>query len=312
MLKSIASEQFGNYTCEAENDYLGYCRKKTVEIVLHAFLKPETVTDPRNQTVVAGFDVTFNCTAKGHPMPSIIWIKNNASLTIQSDLRMKVIMITLDDKHIHSQLVITGVQREDGGKYHCLANNRAGKGASAPAFLTIKDLDDQPILIVEDPRNRSTVVGSDVTLDCITIGRPKPKIKWLRNDNSNAVESNSRASIVQVSINNQTIHHQLVITAVRKEDDGKYQCVAQNSAGANTSKEAFINVMDQDLHLEYKSCTEVKQTKLSTFQIIAIAVGVSAIVTVIGAILWYRRHVKAGKRTVLLDKLESPLRMSVV
>lgn len=172
--------------------------------------------------------------------------------------------------------------------------------------------DDQPILIVEDPRNRSTVVGSDVTLDCITIGRPKPKIKRLRNDNSNAVQSNSRARIVQVSINNQTIHNQLVITAVRRADDGKYQCVAQNSAGANTSKEAFINVMDQDLHLEYKSCTEVKQTKLSTFQIIAIAVGVSAIVTVIGAILWYRRHVKAGKRTVLLDKLESPLRMSVV
>lgn len=96
--------------------------------------------DPTNQTVLAGFDVTFGCTAKGHPMPSITWIKNNASLTVQSDLRLKVIVITLGDKHIHSQLVITGVQREDGGKYHCLANNRAGKGASAPAFLTIKDL----------------------------------------------------------------------------------------------------------------------------------------------------------------------------
>lgn len=298
MLRTITSEQFGNYTCEAENDYSGYCRQKTVEIVLQAFLKPETVTDPRNQTVVAGFDVTFNCTAKGHPMPSITWIKNNASLTVQSDLRMKVIVITPDDKHIHSQLVITGVQREDGGKYHCLANNRAGKGASAPAFLTIKDLDDQPIIIVEDPRNRSTVVGSDVTLDCITIGYPRLKIKWLRNDNSNAVESNSRASIVQVSINNQSIHHQLVITAVRKEDDGKYQCVAENSAGANTSKEAFINVRDQDLHLEYKSCAEVKKAKLSTFQMIAIAVGVSALIIVIGAILWYGHHLKAGERIV--------------
>lgn len=192
-LRSIASEQFGNYTCEAENDYSGYCRQKTVEIVLQAFLKPETVTDPRNQTVVAGFDVTFNCTAKGHPMPSITWIKNNASLTAQSDLRIKVIVITLDDKHIHSQLVITGVKMEDGGKYHCLANNRAGKRASAPAFLTIKDL---------------------------------------------------------------------------------------------------------DLHLEYKSCAEVKKAKLSTFQMIAIAVGVSALIIVIGAILWYGHHVKAGERIV--------------
>ncbi|XP_022810507.1 uncharacterized protein LOC111347542 [Stylophora pistillata] len=33
MLRTITSEQFGNYTCEAENDYSGYCRQKTVEIV---------------------------------------------------------------------------------------------------------------------------------------------------------------------------------------------------------------------------------------------------------------------------------------
>ena len=34
MLKKLSLEQFGNYTCEAENGYVGYCRRKTVEISL--------------------------------------------------------------------------------------------------------------------------------------------------------------------------------------------------------------------------------------------------------------------------------------
>ena len=32
MLKGLTLAQFGNYTCEAENDFVGYCRRKTVEI----------------------------------------------------------------------------------------------------------------------------------------------------------------------------------------------------------------------------------------------------------------------------------------
>ena len=32
MLKGLTLAQFGNYTCEAENDFAGYCRRKTVEI----------------------------------------------------------------------------------------------------------------------------------------------------------------------------------------------------------------------------------------------------------------------------------------
>lgn len=34
MLQRVTLEQFGNYTCEAENDYVGYCRQSTVEIKL--------------------------------------------------------------------------------------------------------------------------------------------------------------------------------------------------------------------------------------------------------------------------------------
>ena len=32
VLKGLTLAQFGNYICEAENDYVGHCRRKTVEI----------------------------------------------------------------------------------------------------------------------------------------------------------------------------------------------------------------------------------------------------------------------------------------
>ena len=33
ILKNLTIENFGNYTCEAENDYAGYCTRKSVEIL---------------------------------------------------------------------------------------------------------------------------------------------------------------------------------------------------------------------------------------------------------------------------------------
>ena len=105
-----------------------------------AFQAPETVEDPKNQTVVAGFNLTLNCTAEGSPMPSITWIKNNDSLAVQSNPRIKYIKTVLDYKQIHSQLVIEDAKKKDEGKYHCVANNTAGEKASNPAFLFVKDL----------------------------------------------------------------------------------------------------------------------------------------------------------------------------
>ena len=119
------------------SQHIFYCH---LGLSVSAFLALETVEDPKNQTVVAGFNVTLNCTAKGSPMPSITWIKNNDPLAIQSNPRIKYIQTALDDKQIHSQLVIEDAKKEDKGKYYYVANDTAGEKASNPAFLSTEDL----------------------------------------------------------------------------------------------------------------------------------------------------------------------------
>ena len=36
MLKRLTTEQFGNYTCEAQNDCEGYCTQKVIEIEMQS------------------------------------------------------------------------------------------------------------------------------------------------------------------------------------------------------------------------------------------------------------------------------------
>ena len=94
---------------------------------------------PRNQSADIGANVTFNCTASGFPKPTISWIKNNDSSALRSNLRVKFINSTMDDKSIQSQLLlIIGVKMEDFGKYQCKAESVVGKNLSLPGFLTRK------------------------------------------------------------------------------------------------------------------------------------------------------------------------------
>ena len=95
--------------------------------------------------------------------------------------------------------------------------------------------------VVENPKNQSAFIGSNVTFNCTAMGLPTPAISWMKNNNSYAVTSNVRARVVSDNKNN---HSQLIITEVKIEDNGKYQCVASNSAGERTSSAAFLYIKE--------------------------------------------------------------------
>ena len=85
--------------------------------------------------------------------------------------------------------------------------------------------------------NHSAGIGSNATFHCTASGYPKPKIIWTKDNDTNILQSNSKAKVVT---NLQKGHSQLVITGVKDEDYGEYRCVASNRAGSRTSKAARL------------------------------------------------------------------------
>ena len=73
--------------------------------------------------------------------------------------------------------------------------------------------------VVENPKNHSAFIGSNVTFNCTAMGLSTPVISWMKNNNSYAVTSNVRTRVVSDNKNN---HSQLIITEVKIEDNGKY------------------------------------------------------------------------------------------
>ena len=95
---------------------------------------PEIVGGPTNQSVLISSSVTFSCTAKGLLRSTIHWIKDNATDILQTNPRARVIP---DRPTNRSQVLITGVEMEDSGKYQCIAKNGFKKSQPGVTFLNI-------------------------------------------------------------------------------------------------------------------------------------------------------------------------------
>ena len=87
------------------------------------------------------------------------------------------------------------------------------------------------------PANQTASIGSTVTFNCTVTGHPRPTITWTKDNDSHSVQSCPRAKIIT---DNDKGLSQLVITGVTSEDYGKYQCVANSSAGVKESQVAFL------------------------------------------------------------------------
>ena len=71
-----------------------------------------------------------------------------------------------------------------------------------------------------------------------------PSITWIKNDDALAVQSYNRNRVAEIFLDDEQIHSQLVIKGIKREDNGKYYCFANNSAGERASNPAFLSTKD--------------------------------------------------------------------
>nr|XP_020749544.1 receptor-type tyrosine-protein phosphatase delta isoform X24 [Odocoileus virginianus texanus] len=218
-------------------------------LLLAFFLHADAETPPRftrtpvDQTGVSGGVASFICQATGDPRPKIVWNKKGKKVSNQ---RFEVIEF---DDGSGSVLRIQPLRTpRDEAIYECVASNNVGE-ISVSTRLTVLREDQIPRgfpTIDMGPQLKVVERTRTATMLCAASGNPDPEITWFK-DFLPVDTSNNNGRIKQLrseSIGGTPIRGALQIEQSEESDQGKYECVATNSAGTRYSAPANLYVRE--------------------------------------------------------------------
>ncbi|XP_034065244.1 receptor-type tyrosine-protein phosphatase F isoform X10 [Gymnodraco acuticeps] len=198
----------------------------------HADSMPSFVKSPEDQTGISGGVASFVCLATGEPKPRITWMKKGKKVSSQ---RFEVIEF---DDGSGSVLRIQPLRtHRDEAIYECTASNSAGE-INTSAKLTVLEETQIPHgfpTIDMGPQLKVVEKTRTATMLCAASGNPDPEITWYKDmlpvdiSSSNGRIKQLRSGALQIEISEES-------------DQGKYECVALNSAGTRYSSPANLYV----------------------------------------------------------------------
>nr|XP_028567627.1 receptor-type tyrosine-protein phosphatase delta isoform X41 [Podarcis muralis] len=205
---------------------------------------PKFTRTPVDQIGVSGGVASFICQATGDPRPKIVWNKKGKKVSNQ---RFEVV-IEFDDGS-GSVLRIQPLRTpRDEAIYECVASNSVGE-ISVSTRLTVLREDQIPRgfpTIDMGPQLKVVERTRTATMLCAASGNPDPEITWFK-DFLPVDTSNNNGRIKQLrseSIGGTPIRGALQIELSEESDQGKYECVATNSAGTRYSAPANLYVRE--------------------------------------------------------------------
>ncbi|XP_005733181.1 hemicentin-1 isoform X1 [Pundamilia nyererei] len=211
----------GKYTCVATNA----AGEEDRIFNLNVYVPPVIVGNSaaaEELAAVLDSSVSIECVATGSPLPQLNWLRNGLPLPVSSHIRL------LSAGQV---LRVARTQVSDGGRYTCVASNRAGvdnKHYNLQVHVP-PGLDG-----AGSTEDVTVVAGNLASLLCIADGTPTPTVSWLKD----------RATLVPdrhvVLLNSNT---NLRIRRAQVGDTGRYTCVANNTAG-EASRHFNLKVMD--------------------------------------------------------------------
>lgn len=176
--------------------------------------------------------IEFECSLVGDPRPSIKWFLNNKE--IAEDDRIK--FVQTPDGTV--KLIINNVLNADKGVYTVKATNSAGdakcfshlivKTINAPDMSHVQTVDEKFVCptFKELFSDKMSYLEDVAKFECIVVGKPTPKVKWLFNDQP----VHGKDFLMSRSGDRQV----LTIPQVSMETIGKIACVAENEIGKAT------------------------------------------------------------------------------
>ncbi|XP_066025901.1 contactin-3-like [Pocillopora verrucosa] len=198
-------------------------------------------SSPENVSLAVGASITLTCKAEPRAIDRGYldrWVKYiqwyNPNGTEVGAKCQQPSNIFAYKRKFSCPLVFKNLTEDEFGHYICQAGNGYNKHCTRQSFA----IGSAPVFL-EVPRNQSVYIDSNVTFDCNATGLPKPSISWIKNDDFHTLQSNSSTK------DKKSIHSELSITKVKKEDFGGYKCVAINSVGKKVSLSAFLSLKEK-------------------------------------------------------------------
>ncbi|XP_018427163.1 PREDICTED: neurofascin isoform X8 [Nanorana parkeri] len=204
-ISPVSEEDSGEYFCQASNR-MGSIRH-TISVRVKA--APYWLDEPKNLILAPGENGRLVCRASGNPKPIIQWLMNGEVISAPNQ----------NFEVAGDTIIFREVQTGNSAVFQCNASNAHGY-LLANAFVSILDVPSRML----GPRNQliRVIEYNRTQLDCPFFGSPIPTLRWFKNGQGSNLDGG-----------NYRVHENgtLEISTVRKEDQGKYTCVATNILG---------------------------------------------------------------------------------
>ncbi|XP_076348185.1 cell adhesion molecule Dscam1-like [Tachypleus tridentatus] len=201
--------------------------------------------EPHSLVMLTGGIATLTCVVSGHPVDSIVWMKNFRSVIFDGRIHFRS----------RNVLHIRAVTRADQGMYQCFVYSH-GNNVQAAAQLIVGDV---PPELHNGFAETTLDAGASLSLQCIVSGHPLPEVTWLidklplpegRHFHTGKIENENGKLIAFLNI-----------SRIHTRDGGFYECVASNGIGL-VSHVAKVNVYGPPYVRPMKNVTVVEGERL--------------------------------------------------
>ncbi|XP_054440698.1 hemicentin-2 [Pteronotus mesoamericanus] len=203
VIRGVAPEDAGNYSCQAANE-VGTDEET---VTLYYADPPSIAAVSAVVLAAAGQEALLACEASGVPPPRVVWYRGVLE------------MIPGPEGSSSGTLRIPAARESDAGVYTCQAASELGV-ASAEIRLEVGHAPQ----LMELPRDVTVELGRSALLACRATGRPPPLVTWRRGDGRPLEPGRgSRPRQLDSGV--------LFFESVVPEDQAPYVCEAQNVFG---------------------------------------------------------------------------------
>uniref|UniRef100_A0A9J8BYP7 Uncharacterized protein n=1 Tax=Cyprinus carpio carpio TaxID=630221 RepID=A0A9J8BYP7_CYPCA len=218
------SKHAGNYSCLASNEFGTLVSQKAS--VQFGYLDMFSSDEREAVYVKEGQGAVLLCDPPPH-FPedlSFRWMLNEFPEFIPLDKRRFVSQTT-------GNLYISTVRASDSGNYSCFVSSPSIAKSVFSKFIPLvpiaeRSLRKYPADIKVKSPDTYTLLGQNVTLECFALGNPIPQIRWRKVDGDLPVERHN------ISMSGSLLH----LYDIQYEDEGLYECEADNSKGKDRHK----------------------------------------------------------------------------